>query len=68
MTFCQVFEVASHVRQKVVDPRSLTIQKCSVQEKKVVGDKRSVMAGSLMTGSTVYPHGARNVMLKFKKK
>ena len=54
MTFCQVFEVASHVRQKVVDPRSLTIQKCFVQEKKVVGDKRSLMAGSLMTGSTVH--------------
>ena len=32
---------------------SLTIEKCSVQEKKVVGDKRSLMAGSLMTGSTV---------------
>ena len=53
MTFCHIFEVASHVRQKVVDHRSLTIEKCSVQEKKVVGDKRSLMAGSLMTGSTV---------------
>ena len=60
MTFCQIFEVASRVRQKVVDHRSLTIQKCSVQEKKVVGDKKSLMAGSLMTGSTVlqtiHPH------------
>ena len=53
MTFCQIFEVASRVKQKVVDHRSLTIEKCSVQEKKVVGDKRSLMAGSLMTGSTV---------------
>ena len=53
MTFCQIFEIASHVRQKVVDHRSLTIEKRSVQEKKVVGDKRSLMAGSLMTGSTV---------------
>ena len=53
MTFCQIFEVASRVRQKVVDHRSLTIEKCSVQEKKVVGDKRSLMTGSLMTGSTV---------------
>ena len=53
MTFCQIFEVASRVRQKVVDHRSLTIEKCSVQEKKVVGDKRSLMAGSLITGSTV---------------
>ena len=53
MTFCQLFEVASRVRQKVVDHRSLTIEKCSVQEKKVVGDKRSLMTGSLMTGSTV---------------
>ena len=25
-----------------------------LQEKKVVGDKRSLMAGSLITGSTVY--------------
>ena len=53
MTFCQIFEVASRVRQKVVDHRSLTIEKLSVQEKKVVGDKRSLVAGSLMTGSTV---------------
>ena len=53
MTFCQIFKVASCVRQKVVDRRSLTIEKCSVQEKEVVGDKRSLMAGSLMTGSTV---------------
>ena len=53
MTFCQIFEVSSRVRQKVVDHRSLIIEKCSVQEKKVVGDKRSLMAGSLMTGSTV---------------
>ena len=60
MTFCQIFEVASRVRQKVVDHRSLTIEKCSVQEKKVVGDKRSLMAGSLITGSTVLEgkHGA----------
>ena len=56
MTFCQIFEVASGVRQKVVDHRTLTIKKCSVQEKKIVGDKRSLMAGSLMTGSTVYIH------------
>ena len=53
LTSCQIFEVASRVRQKVVDHRSLTIEKCSVQEKKVVGDKRSLMAGSLMTGYTV---------------
>ena len=53
MTFCQIFQVASRVRQKVVDHRSLTIEKCSVQEKKVVGDKRSLMTGSLMIGSTV---------------
>ena len=38
MTFCQIFEVASRVRQKIVDHRSLRIEKCSVQEKKVVGD------------------------------
>ena len=56
MTFCQICKVASRVRQKVVDHRSLTIEKCSVQEKKVVGDKRSLMAGSLITGSTVYPY------------
>ena len=43
MTFCQIIEVASRVRQKVVDHRSLTIEKCSVQRKKVVGDKRSLM-------------------------
>ena len=54
MTFCHIFEVASRVRQKVIDHRSLTIEKCSVQEKKVVGDKR-LMAGSLMTRSTVLP-------------
>ena len=53
MTFYQIFEVASRIRQKVIDHRSLTIEKCSVQEKKVVGDKRLLMAGSLMTGSTV---------------
>ena len=53
MTFCQIIEVASRVRQKVVDHRSLTIEKCSVQEIKVVRHNRSVMAGSLMTGSTV---------------
>ena len=53
MTFCQILEVASRVRQKVFDHRSLTTEKCSVQEKIVVGDKRSLMAGSLMTGSTV---------------
>ena len=53
MTFCQIFEAASRVRQKVVDHRSFTIEKCSVQEIKVVGDKRSLMTGSLMTGSTV---------------
>ena len=53
MTFCQIFEVASRVRQKVVDHRSLTIEKWSVQEKKVVVDKRSLVTGSLMTGSTV---------------
>ena len=52
MTFCQIFEVASRVRQKVIDHRWLTIEKCSVQEKKVVGDKRS-----LMTGSTVIIKG-----------
>ena len=34
LTFCQIFEVTSRVRQKVVDHRSLTIEKCSVQEKK----------------------------------
>ena len=34
MTFCQIFEVASRVQQKVVDHRLLTIEKCSVQEKK----------------------------------
>ena len=55
MTFCQIFEVASRVRQKVIDHRSLTIEKCSVQEKKVIGDKRSLMTESLMTGSTVLP-------------
>ena len=60
MTFCQIFEVASRVRQKVVDHRSLTIEKCSVQEKKVVGDKRSLMTGSLMTGSTVLTMVIRN--------
>ena len=54
MTFCHIFEVASRVRQKVVDHRSLTIGKCSVQEKKVVGDKRSLVTGSLVTGSTVH--------------
>ena len=54
MTFCQIIEVASRVRQKVVDHRSLPIEKSSVQGKKVVGDKRSLMAGSLMTGSTVF--------------
>ena len=54
MTFCQIIEVTRRVRQKVVDHRSLTIEKCSVQGKKVVGDKRSLMAGSLMTGSTVH--------------
>ena len=53
MTYCHIFDVASRVRQKVVDHRSLTIEKCSVQGKKVGGDKRSLMAGSLMTGSTV---------------
>ena len=53
MTFCQIIEVASHVRQKVVDHRSLTIEKCPVHGKKVVGDKRLLMAGSLMTESTV---------------
>ena len=57
MTFCQIFEVASRVRQKVVDHRALTIERCSVQEKKVVGDKRSLMAGSLITGSTVLRGG-----------
>ena len=53
MTFCHIFEVASRIRQTVINHRSLTIEKCSVQEKKVVVDKRSLMAGSLMTGSTV---------------
>ena len=33
MTFCQIFKVASRVRQKVVYHRSLTIEKCSGQEK-----------------------------------
>ena len=60
LTFCQIFEVTSRVRQKVVDHRSLTIEKCSVQEKKVVGDKRSSMTGSLMTGSTVVTTGPWN--------
>ena len=60
MTFCQIIEVASRVRQKV-DYRSLTIEKCSVQGEKVVGDKRSLMAGSLMTGSTVYHTTIRNL-------
>ena len=65
MTFCQIFEVASRVRQKVVDHRSLTIEKCSVQEKKVVGDKRSLMAGSLMTGCTYFHHKTLlNALLK----
>ena len=39
MTFCQIFEVASRVRQKVVDHKSLTIEKCSVQEKKSLETK-----------------------------
>ena len=63
MTFCQIFEVASRVRQKVVDHRSLTIEKLSVQEKKVVGDKRSFVAGSLMTGSTVFCRGHWNGLI-----
>ena len=55
MTFCHIFEVVSRVRQKVVDCRSVTIEKWSVKEKKSLGDKRSLVAGSLMTGSTVSP-------------
>ena len=39
MTFCQIIEVASRVRQKVVDHRSLTIEKCLVQEKKSLETK-----------------------------
>ena len=65
MTFCQLFEVASRVRQKVVDHRSLTIEKCSVQEKKIVGDKRSLITGSLMTGSTVLLRFSINEYLLF---
>ena len=39
MTFCQIFEVASRVRQKVVHHRSVTIEKCPVQEKKSLETK-----------------------------
>ena len=54
MTFCQMFKIASRVRQKVVDHRSLTIEKCFVQEKKVVADKRSLMTGSTVSSNILY--------------
>ena len=45
---CHIFVVASRVRRIAGDHRSLTIEKCSVQEKKVIGDKKSLMTGSLI--------------------
>ena len=65
MSFCQIFEVA-------LDRKSLItghIEKCSVQEKKSLGDKRSLILYysnyeviCLVTGSTLYDHIPRKIL------